>query len=296
MLILLSCLLALHVPMQVRAQQPAVSHAPAAGSLSTPASPPHTSAPRTIAIDGRLAADAGLHVGDRVVVSSTPDGQGDTVRIGAVVQRRADPSEIARNEYEVRLHLDQLQSLIGYGDRVDRFAVATRDSAATRQALAAINQAAFGFHAYRSTAIAVETSETFKVVSRFHRAIGVITIVASAVFLLCILLLKVDERRRDVAALRLIGISRGSVMRSVVIEAAAVAVLGSVLGVGIGLVTSGIVNTYYEALYRTPLRFSIVTPGIVLFAVVLSLVLGVGAGFLAARRLVRTPPLALLGR
>ena len=43
--------------------------------------------------------------------------------------------------------------------------------------------------------------------SRFHRAIGVITIVASAIFLLCIMLLKVDERRRDVAALRLMGIS-----------------------------------------------------------------------------------------
>jgi len=231
-----------------------------------------------------------------VVVSATPGGAGDTVRIGAIVERNADPSEIARNEYEVRLHLDQLQSLIGYGDRVDRFAVATRDSAATRQALAAINQAAYGFHAYQSKDIAVETSETFKVVSRFHRAIGVITIVASAVFLLCILLLKVDERRRDVAALRLIGISRGSVMRSVVIEAAVVAVLGSLLGVGFGFVTSGIVNAYYGALYRTPLRFSIVTPGIVLFAVVLSLVLGIGAGILAARRLVRTPPLALLGR
>ena len=271
MLILLSCLFALQSPQQARP-------------------------PRTIAIDARLAADAHLHVGDRVVVTPTPSGVGDTVRIGAIVQRRADPSEVARNEYTVRLHLDQLQALIGYDDRTDRFAVATRDSAATRHALAAINQAAYGFHAYRSKDIAVETSETFRVVSRFHRAIGVITIVASAVFLLCILLLKVDERRRDVAALRLIGVSRRSVVRSVVLEAAAVAVLGSLLGAGIGLVTSSLVNVYYQALYRTPLRFSIVTPEIVLFAVALSLVLGIGAGILAATRLVRTPPLALLGR
>jgi len=251
---------------------------------------------RTIAIDDRLAADAGLHVGDRVVVSAVPGGPGDTVVIGAIVAQSADPSEIARDEYRIRMHLDQLQALVGYGDRVDRFAVATRDSAATARALRVINDAAFGFRAYRSRDIAVETSATFKVVSRFHRAIGVITIVASAVFLLCILLLKVEERRRDVAALRLMGISRASVFRAVVLEAALVSLLGSALGVVIGWVTSAAVNGYYQAFYRTPLRFSIVTANITAFAVALSLVLGVAAGALAALRLVRTPPLALLGR
>jgi putative ABC transport system permease protein len=142
----------------------------------------------------------------------------------------------------------------------------------------------------------VETSETFAVVSRFHRAIGVITIVASAVFLLCILLLKVDERRRDVAALRLLGISRRTVMLSVVLEAALVSVIGSGVGVVIGWVTSLAVNWHYQARYQTPLRFALVTGDIVLFAVSLSLVLGIVAGALAARRLVRTHPLVLLGR
>ena len=252
---------------------------------------------RTITIDERLAADAGLRVGDRVVISASPgEPRGDTVRIAAVARRRADPSEIARSDYRVRLHLDHLQRLIGYGERVDRFAVATRGPAATQRALAQINDAAFGFLAHRSRDIAVETSETFRVVSRFHQAIGVITIVASAIFLLCILLLKVEERRRDVAALRLIGISRRSVARSIVLEAALISVLGSALGVAIGYLVSAAVNTYYQHLYRTPLEFSIVTPGIVLLALGLSLVLGITAGVLAAQRLVRTPPLALLGR
>ncbi|HET7553072.1 MAG TPA: ABC transporter permease [Gemmatimonadaceae bacterium] len=266
---------------------------------------------RTIAIGADLAADAGIRVGDTVVVSARPGGgteaagagaEGlagravDTVVVSAIVERRADPSEIARNDYRVRLHLDQLQHLIGYGDRVDRFAVGTVDSAATERALGAINDAAFGFQAYRSRDIAAETSTTFEVVSRFHRAIGVITIVASAVFLLCILLLKVEERRRDVGALRLIGLSRWTVFRSVVIEAAFVSVLGSGLGVAVGWITSAAVNAYYQAFYRTPLRFSIVTGDIVLFSVLLSLALGVVAGALAALRLVRTAPLTLIGR
>lgn len=266
---------------------------------------------RTIAIGADLAADAGIRVGDTVVVSARPGGSAgaavgaqagegapatDTVVVSAIVERRADPSEIARNDYRVRLHLDQLERLIGYGDRVDRFAIGTTDSAGTERALRAIDDAAFGFQAYRSRDIAVETSTTFEVVSRFHRAIGVITIVASAVFLLCILLLKVEERRRDVGALRLIGLSRWTVFSSVVIEAAFVSVLGSALGVGVGWITSAAVNAYYQAFYRTPLRFSIVTGDIVAFSVLLSLSLGVVAGALAALRLVRSAPLTLIGR
>ena len=259
------------------------------------------SAPRTITIDERLADEAGIRIGDRVVLAADPlagdaSARADTVTIGAITRRSADPSEIARAEYRVRLHLDHLQSLAGYGDRVDRFAVATTGPDATTRALEQIEAAAFGFQAHRSRDIAVETSATFAVVTRFHRAIGVITIVASAIFLLCILLLKVDERRRDVAALRLMGISRRTVVGTVVIEATLVAALGSALGMAIGWVMSLIVNLYYQGVYRTPLKFAVVTPDIVLFSVALSLVLGAAAGYLAALRLVRMPPLALLGR
>lgn len=253
---------------------------------------------RTIAVDERLAADAGLRVGDRVVLATQPGatGGGDTVIVAAIVRRRADPSEVARGELRVRMHLDHLQQLLGYGDRVDRFAVGTRDEGATVEAQRQINAAAFGFRAHRSKDIAVETSKTFLVVSRFHRAIGVITIVASAIFLLCIMLLKVEERRRDVAALRLMGISSRSIVRAVVLEAALLAAFGSAVGVAIGWVASRVVNWHYRGVYRTPLTFSLVTPDIVTLAVALSLVLGVVAGFLAARRLSRTPPLALFGR
>jgi len=251
---------------------------------------------RTIAIDEALAARANLKVGDRVSVSARPGTAGDTVIVGAIVRRGADPSEVARGDLRVRMHLDQLQAISGYGDRVDRFAIETTPGADIPRLIDRINRVAFGFKAYESREIAVETSRTFQVVSRFHRAIGIITIVASSVFLLCIMVLKVEERRRDIAALRLMGISRATVVRSIIIEAAVVAVLGSALGVVLGWIVSQVVNWHYQALYQTPLAFSIVTPPTVIFAVALSLVLGIAAGVVASLRLVRTPPLELFGR
>jgi putative ABC transport system permease protein len=260
---------------------------------------------RTIAIDDAFAAQANVNLGDTVTLSSRAAASSgsnevepgaETVVIAAIVRRGADPSEVARGDLRVRMHLDQLQRLSGYGDRVDRFAVGTAPSADLPRTIDRINRAAFGFRAYSSRDIAVETSRTFQVVSRFHRAIGVITIVASSAFLLCIMVLKVEERRRDIAALRLMGISRSSVVRSIIIESALVAVLGSVLGVALGWGASLLVNWHYQALYRTPLEFSIVTMPVVAFAVSLSLLLGIGAGLLASLRLVRTPPLQLFGR
>ena len=129
--------------------------------------------PRTIAIDEVLAAQAHVHVGDRVVISARPGSPGDTVVVAAIVRRSTDPSEVAREDLRLRAHLDQLQTLADYGDRVDRFAIETRPGVDPRRLIERINDVAFGFRAYRSSDIAVETSRTFQVVSRFHRAIGI---------------------------------------------------------------------------------------------------------------------------
>ena len=276
----------------------------AVGGFATPIASGAQSAPpsaiRGIAIDTRMAEDLGLRIGSIVRISAAPGVSGDSVRIDAIVERRADPSEVARSEYRVRLHLPHLQQLLALDDRVDRFAVSVDttafDGAGVDSVVRRINDVAFGFRAHRSRDVAVGSSRTFKVVERFHRAIGSITVVASAVFLLCLLLLTVEERKRDIAALRLMGISQGTVVRAIVIEAAIVALVGSALGALIGWLSSTLVNAHYQAVYRTPLLFALVTPGILAFAVTLSLILGVAAGALAAWRLVRTPPLTLLGR
>src|SRR2546423_1902648 len=229
-------------------------------------------------------------------MTATPSGYApgvaaaETVVVAAIVQRAADPSQVARGDLLVRMHLDQLQQISGYGDRVDRFAVATTPRASVGQLLDDVNAVAFGFKAYRSRDIAVETSRTFQVVSRFHRAIGVITIVASSIFLLCIMVLKVEERRRDIAALRLMGISRWSIVKSVVVEAGLVSILGSMLGVGLGWASSLFVHGPYQAIYRTPLAFRTVTPEIVAASVALSLLLGALAGGVGSGRAAGAAP------
>jgi putative ABC transport system permease protein len=249
-----------------------------------------------VAVERRLAAELGLSPGDTLRLGPAPDSAGLLVRVDAVYEPAPDPASVLREGRQVRLHLPDLAALLGAPDRVDRFGVALEAGIDADTAAARLSRVAFGFRAHASRAIAAESSQTFLVVSRFHRAIAVITVVASAVFLLCIMVLKVEERRGDAAVMRFVGVRRRTIFGALLLEATLVAAAGSVIGIGLAYAASAATNAYYRRLFDTPLRFSLVTPDIVVFGVVLSLFLGVGAGALAALRLVRTRPMVLWGR
>jgi putative ABC transport system permease protein len=244
-----------------------------------------------VLVDRRLAESVPLRPGDTVRVRALAGrGAPRAFVVAGVFEREADPNRISRNEMELRFHLPDLESLLPQADRVDRFALVLERGARADSAARWVEGVAFGTRAYGSAALADQTSATFRVVSRFHDAIGIVTILASAIFLLCVMIIRVDERRRDMGVLRLIGVSRGTVFRAIVLEAIAIAVVGSAVGAGLGLVAARIVNAHYAAVYDTTLRFALVTPRIVLIAALLGRVLGVGAGVLAAWRVVAVPP------
>jgi putative ABC transport system permease protein len=256
----------------------------------TPRAPSAAVALPEVLVDRRLAESVPLHPGDTVRVRALAGRETRTFVVAGVFEREADPNRISRNEMELRFHLPDLQALLAHHDRVDRFALVLAPGARADSAARWVEGVAFGTRVYSSAGLADQTSATFRVVSRFHDAIGVITILASAIFLLCVMIIRVDERRRDMGMLRLIGVSRGTVFRAIVLEAIAIAVVGSAVGAGLGLVSAHLVNAHYAGVYDTTLRFALVTPRIVLIAALLGLLLGVGAGVLAAWRVVAVPP------
>jgi putative ABC transport system permease protein len=249
-----------------------------------------------VAVERPLARELGLSIGDTVRLGISVDSIATPAIVAAIYEPRPDPAEIAKRERHIRLHLPDLAALLGTPDRVDRVGLGLKPGVSPDSAAILLNRGAFGYRVHVSASLASESSQTFLVVSRFHRAIAVITIVASAVFLLCIMLLKVEERRLDAAVMRFIGVRRRTIFGALLLEAALVAVLGSIAGTGLSYVASAVTNAYYQRFFDTGLIFSVITGPIVLFSIALSLILGLLAGMLAAWRLVRTPPLALWGR
>jgi len=266
------------------------------GVLLLPGGVPARLPAQGVAVERRLAEELGIGVGDTVRLGPSPDSLRVAGVVAAIYEPRPDPSGVMRRDRQIRMHLPDLAALLGHPDRVDRFGIKVEAGVAAESAAARLDRTAFGYRARPSAEIAAESSQTFLVVSRFHRAIGVITIVAGAVFLLCIMLLKVEERRLDAAVMRFVGVRRRTIFVALLLEAALVAVAGSALGVVLAWVAGAATNAYYRRLFDTRLVFSLVTPEIVGFSVALSLGLGLAAGALAAWRLVRTPPMVLWGR
>ncbi|HEX6042488.1 hypothetical protein, partial [Longimicrobium sp.] len=133
-------------------------------------------------VERRLAERVPLAVGDTVRVRALAGTAAPRpFVVGGVFEREADPNRIARNEFEVRFHLPDLEALTGRRDRVVRFAIVLAPGAPADSAARWIEGVAFGTRAYGSAALAEESSATFRVVSRFHDAIGIVTILASAI-------------------------------------------------------------------------------------------------------------------
>lgn len=254
------------------------------------AAPADASLPEVL-IERRLAEKVPLRVGDTVRVRMQA-GRGAPAPfvVAGVFEREADPNRISSNVMELRFHLPDLERLVPQKDRVDRFAVVLAPGTSADSAARWIEGMAFGTRAYGSAALASESSSTFRVISRFHDAIGIVTTLASAIFLLCVMIIRVDERRRDMAVLRLIGVSRSTVFRAIVLEAVVISIAGSAAGAVVGLIAARIVNAHYAGVYDTTLRFALVTPRIVGTAAALGLALGIGAGVLAAWRVIAVPP------
>ena len=115
----------------------------------------------------------------------------------------------------------------------------------------------------------------FIVLERFHLAIAIVTVVASSMFLLALMLMLVDERRETVGILRLIGFRRRRILLHVLAEGVVIAVAGALFGIVLCAAFQGAINRFFQWRYDTALVFVRITPLIALRSVMLSVPLGV---------------------
>jgi putative ABC transport system permease protein len=243
-----------------------------------------------------FAEAEGVGVGDVLSVRGGSSGPWCEASVAGVFEPRPDPARLTVERPGVVFHLPDLQQITGKRDRVDRFSLKIRAGVDVDSLADALTARIPGTQVVPTREVTDRASTTFAVIERFHRAIALITLIAGGVFLACIMFLKVGERREAIAALRLIGVSRRTLMAWVVAEAAIVSSLGGLIGVGLGGVASLVINGYYQRFYDTSLLFALVTPGIVARALALALVLGLLAGVVAGLGLLRRDALVEAGR
>lgn len=261
-----------------------------------------------VLVERAFAARSALDVGDTLMIGDEPTPS-CLATVAGTFEPPADPATLTRERPRLLLHLPDLGRLAGRPDEVDRFTVLLRsrapgvqrenvapDGAATDSVARLIGALMPGAQVLGADELAERSSATFRVIQRFHVAIAWITLSASGVFLACLMTLRVQQRRVPVAALRLSGISRRTLFLWLMLETTLISLLGGVAGLGIGYLASDAINAFYQRRYDTSLLFSLIGPDATIPALVLAVVLGLGAGGIAATLLLRTDPLETVGR
>ncbi|EGD58501.1 LolC/E family lipoprotein releasing system, transmembrane protein [Novosphingobium nitrogenifigens DSM 19370] len=194
-----------------------------------------------VAIGSRLAENLGVQVGDTITVIN-PAGR--TTPFGTVPReigyRVAAIFEVGVYDYDnafVVMPIPDAQTLLLTGDTIGMIEVMTKDPDTVGQTLAPIKQALNGravvtdwktLNASLFQALAVERVTMFVVLS---------IIVLVAVFnILSSLIMLVRAKTRDIAILRTMGATRGSMVRIFVTIGFVIGAVGTVIGLGLGLV------------------------------------------------------------
>lgn len=285
----------------------AASQPPTGTSLDPGGRPLGPDAPPSILVSRQLLESRGLQVGDIVRLST--DNSGEYVRefrIQGSYEPIPDPMRFAQQRLEVRMHLPDLQNLLAGATRSTLSAVADPESVTSiNVALKDPDDAAefardLGARlpgiAARPTSAPNERTSTFVVVEKFHLAIAIVTVIGSAVFLLALMVMMVEERRSTVGILRLMGFTRHRILLQVFAEGALIAFAGALAGILFAFASQSLFNRFFQWRYDTSLVFLRITPEVVWQSLLLSVPLGILASLIASWSLLRQQLLSLLRR
>jgi len=262
---------------------------------------PDTNVPALL-VSRQLAEAESLAVGDTVRISANPDGsQPRTFFVAGVYEPVADPMRFTARRHEVRLHLPDLLELTAdpedplSRESVTSINLALADPADAERVSRELSAKVPGL-IVRPAVRSGDSANVFVVIERFHQAIALVTVIASAVFLLALMVMLADERRGVVGTLRLIGLTRNRVILQVFTEGLLIAVAGAAFGVLFAAATEGAFNRFFQWRYDTALVFVRITPRVALQSIAIAVPLGLLASVAASWTLLRREVLTLVRR
>jgi len=254
-----------------------------------------------VLVSRQLAARAHLTVGDTVTLAADANGaRARTFRVAGIYEPTPDPMRFTAERIEGRLHLPDLIALTAdphdpaSAESVNAINVTLAPGIDTRRFIADLASQAPGVTGWPTARS--RDDDPFVVLDRFHLAISVVTVVGSTAFLLALMVIRAEERRDTIAILRMVGISRRSLLTSVAVEGLVTAIAGAIFGVALAFATEGLVNRIFQTRYDTALVFVRVTPALAWRAVAVAAPLGIAAGLAASWTLLRRNILSLLRR
>ena len=241
-----------------------------------------------ILVGTELASDLGLSVGDKLRVSSA-NGGANTLTVAGIF----DLGTKGANQRTTYVALRTAQSLLGLTGGVSSIDVTIKDiyaaeTVARRITAATGVQADSWITTNAQFFSAVQAQTTANTTIRFFVGLSVAFGIAS------VLVVSVVQKSREIGILRAMGISRGQVLRVFLLQGGLLGLTGSIVGSAIGMAALVPWQRYARNPDGTPLFALSIEPGLVIAALLLATLTGLGAAFAPALRAARLDPVVAI--
>jgi lipoprotein-releasing system permease protein len=240
-------------------------------------------APGEAILGSDLAADLGVHVGDRLTLQTGPVS--DAVRVTALVDLGA--KEL--NRRTVIVPLRAAQSLLGLPGGATNIDLTVKDVWAA-QALADSLRRQFPYKIeswQESNAQLVSALNAQSVSTGLIRAVVMVVVVLG---IASVLVVSVVQKRREIGILRAMGATRGQILRLFLVQGAVVGALGSVLGLVLAVAMIWLFTNFVRGSDGLPLFAITLPPLLGLQVAMIATVCGVLAAIAPARRAAAMDP------
>lgn len=237
---------------------------------------------REIIIDEELARSLRLKVGDTVLLSPFPSESQDTsFRVIGIAKKNSLFAENTKG-YKVYMYLGDLQEILDMPDQVSQFQLKVNDVKQVPVLVNKINDLNFGVKAYSANDYDRQLGQINSTVIAFYSSIGLITLLVSSFFLACTMIISVSRRRKEVAILRAIGFSKGTIFKKFLFETTKLTMVGTVIGCLCGLAGVLIINSILKQVYAINYSFFVVSLKSIAITMMVSMILGPVAGLYPA--------------
>lgn len=141
-------------------------------------------------------------------------------------------------------------------------------------------------------------------IGRFNRVVAIMKIVAGGIAgisllvggigIMNIMLVSVTERTREIGIRKAVGATRRTILIQFILESMVLCIFGGILGILLGLGIGAAISAYIKNLTNMPFE-SVVTPGLMMFALLYSAAVGIFFGVYPAWRASKLDPIKALG-
>jgi putative ABC transport system permease protein len=251
------------------------------------------SGPDEIAIDSSVASSKHYAVGDTIGVER--NGPAQQFRVAGIVKL---PGVSIGSATISVFDLPTLQKLLGRVGKLDLIRVQSKAGVPTSKLITEIKPLLPASAQVRN--VSAQVKEDKKSVNGFTSFIryfllafaGIALFVGSFV-IANTLSITIAQRTREFATLRTLGATRRQILRSVVVEALVIGILGSVIGLFLGLALAKGLNSVFKVIgFNLPTAGTVFETRTVVVCLVVGTVITLVASLRPARRATRVPPIA----